>query len=363
MEIKKIIKRCNRCGLPETYPGIQFNQDYICNYCVYYDLFKEREEIVKSQLKEEILKIINNVKKRKYRYHCIVAFSGGKDSSFLLYYLKTKFKLNILAYTLDNGFISPTGLKNIKIITKALNIDSKIIRPGFKLLKELFTYALTERISYPKEILSMVSQLCAVCIGIVFGTAINLAIDLKVPLLFFGFTPGQYPAISLENFLKVDSCLFFSDKVYRDDPLDVLKILSDPIRERFGRKVNKYFFKSHYIPKDLPVPKILFPFHALLDYDEKEIVRKISGLGWIKPKDTDPCSTNCLLNSVGNYACLKQLGYHPYVGELSFLAREGKMTQKEVVEAEKFDEDSYAMTNSLKKLGLIKEQINSKYAY
>lgn len=355
-----MIRRCNKCGLPNTYPGIQFNQDYICNYCVYYDLFKEREETVKMKLNKEIVRIINTSRKKQHGYHCIVAYSGGKDSSFLLHYLKTKFKLNILACTLDNGFISPIAFKNIKIITRALNIDSKIIKPDFKLLKRLFTFALTERISYPKEILSMVSQVCAVCIGIVFGTTINLAIDLEVPLLFFGFTPGQYPAISLENFLKVNSCLFFSEKVYRDDPLDILKILSDPIRERFGKKVNKYFLKSHYIPKDLSVPKILFPFHCLVDYDEKEIVRKISRLGWMPPQDTDSCSTNCLLNSVANYACMKQLGYHPYIGELSFLVRKGKITQKEAFEAEKIDENSYAIASSLKRLGLIKEQIQSK---
>ncbi|MGA1839983.1 MAG: hypothetical protein ACMUIU_05085 [bacterium] len=349
---KRKLKRCNRCGLPETYPGIQFNQDYICNYCVHYDLFKEREEIVKTEVKERIIKLIENIKEQRQKYHCIVAYSGGKDSSFLLYHLRTKYKLNILACTLDNGFLSHTALQNVKTITKALNIDSRIIKPDFELLKEVFTYALTERIPYPKEILSMVSQVCAVCIGMILGTTLNLAIDLEVPLLFFGFTPGQYPAISLENFLKVDSCLFFSDKVYRDDPLDVLKVLSDPIKEKFGKKVGKFFFKSQYIPSGLPVPKILFPFHSLLDYDETEILKEISKLGWIRPIDTDACSTNCLLNSVGNYACMKQLGYHPYNGELSFMVRKGKITRKDAIESEKLEANSYAITNSLEKLGL-----------
>jgi hypothetical protein len=328
----KNIKRCNRCGLPYSYPGIQFNKDNICNYCVYFDLYKEREEAIKIELKKEFSKAIKETKRKKHKYDCIVAYSGGKDSTFLLHFLKKKFGLNILAHTLDNGFVSPTALQNIKRIAKVLNIKYKITKPDFEILKSLFTYALTEKIPYPQEILAMLSQVCAVCIGMVFSTTLNLAIELKIPLMFIGFTPGQYPAISLENFLKVKSCMFLSDRVYRDDPLDVIKIVADPIREKFGEKVNKYFFRSQYYPKGLCVPKILFPFHALLDYDEHEIIKEISKLGWRKPKDTDTCSTNCLLNTVGNYTCIKQLDYHPYIGELSYLVRMGKMKLDEALE-------------------------------
>ena len=92
-------------------------------------------------------------------------------------------------------------------------------------------------------------------------------------------------------------------------------------------------------------------------YKRQDIFRVISKLGWKRPKDTDPCSTNCLLNTLGNYACLQQLKYHPYIGELSFLVREGKISYQEAIKAEEIDENSYAMQYALKKLGLKKEQI------
>jgi len=194
-------------------------------------------------------------------------------------------------------------------------------------------------------------------LGMVFGTTINLAIRDKIPLMFIGFTPGQYPAISLENFIKVNSCIFLSDKVYKDDPLDIIKIISDPIRERFGERVNDYYFKSQYINKDLTVPKILLPYHALLDYDEKSILRKIEELGWVKPADTDACSTNCLLNTVGNLVSLKQLGYHPYTGELAYLVRQGRLKREDAIELEKTENNCFAMRYSLKELGLSRCQI------
>jgi hypothetical protein len=34
---------CTKCVLPETYPGIQFDENGVCNYCIAYDA-REREE-------------------------------------------------------------------------------------------------------------------------------------------------------------------------------------------------------------------------------------------------------------------------------------------------------------------------------
>lgn len=354
MSTKVNIKRCLRCGLPEVYPGIYFNANSICNYCIYADIYKEREDIIKSELCIKFDRLIKKTKGKSRNYDCIVAYSGGKDSTFLLYYLKKRYGLNILAHVLDNGFISKIAKENIKRVTKTLQIDCCVTKPPTEVLTSVFSYALEEKIPYPKEILALASQVCAVCIGMVLGTTLNKAIRLKVPLMFTGFTPGQYPAISLENFFKVESCMFLSDRVYRDDPLDVIKIFADPILEKFGTKIKRYFFRSQYIPTGLEVPKVLFPFHALLEYSEENIIKTISKIGWIRPSDTDSCSTNCLLNTLGNFACIKQQGYHPYIGEMAYLVRKGLLSREEALQAEVMDINSKAMRFSLKKLGFKK---------
>jgi hypothetical protein len=346
------MKRCLTCGLPQTFPGVKFNKQQECNYCLHHSLFKDRDSKIKIELSKRFVKLINNTKRGRHKYDCIVAYSGGKDSTFLLKYLKEKYDLKILAHLFDNGFISETTKKNIMKVTVKLGIDLKVSRPRFSEMKDIFTFALTETIPYPKEILSMMSQVCATCLGMVLGTTIYEAIKRKIPLIFTGFTPGQYPAISLENFFKVDSCVFLSEKVYRDDPLDVFKIMADPIREKLGGKVEKYFFKSQYMPEKTFIPKILFPFHALLRYSESKILNDITELGWEKPKDTDSCSTNCLLNTMGNYSSMKHNKYHPYIGELSYLVREGLMTRREAIKAEKIEVKSFAMKYGCKKLNI-----------
>ncbi|MBN2158235.1 MAG: hypothetical protein JW807_02480 [Spirochaetes bacterium] len=353
----KSLSRCSRCGLPEAYPGVQFGPDGVCNYCLYYDVYRDREAAISAELRRGFLKTIRKIRRERRPYHCVVAYSGGKDSSFLLKYLVEAHGLKVAAHVLDNGFISPAALRNIRRVTDRLKVKCIITRPPMPLMKAVFTHVLTRETPFPKELLAMLSPLCVACQGMVFGTTIRAARRLKAPLMFIGYTPGQYPVISLENYLKVNSCVFFSSEVYRDDPLDVIKIGRDPLHELFGSDIDPYFFPGQYIKEGESVPKVLFPFHGLIEYDEDAIYRELAALGWEKPDDTDPCSTNCMINALGNYACVRKLGYHPYAGELSFLVRTGRMTLGAALEAERVDEGCVAMRHSLEMLGLDREDI------
>ena len=52
-------------------------------------------------------------------------------------------------------------------------------------------------------------------------------------------------------------------------------------------------------------------------------------LDWQKPEDTDPNSTNCLLNAYANKIHEKTYGYNPYVWEIANMVREGVMTRED----------------------------------
>jgi len=49
----------------------------------------------------------------------------------------------------------------------------------------------------------------------------------------------------------------------------------------------------------------------------------------VRPEDTDPNSTNCLLNSYANYVHQQQFGYNPYAFEIAKMVREGIMSREE----------------------------------
>lgn len=354
------MKRCNRCILPETYPGVSFDKAGQCNYCGYYLTSTDMRKSLKENLKKEFYNLIDEAKSKSNEYDCVVCYSGGKDSTFLLMELQNRFNLKILAYTLNNGFLSPKTLMNIKIMTAQLKIEHVMFQPEERIMNKIFRDALTKKITYPKEIVAILSPLCAVCQGMIIAYAFRLAVKKHIPIVFTGFTPGQYPDVSYENFVKSRSCIYFSDSVYKDDPPDIIKIIRDPIDESSGEEAEKYYLKSQYLSKDEKYPHILFPYHAVFEYDESHIYEVIKSKGWEKPSDTDTCSTNCLINTLGNYAFMKQYGYHPYIAEISSMVRQGFLSQKEALKLECIEEDSEAMRYSLNKLGLTKGMISGK---
>lgn len=351
------IKRCAKCALPETFPGTDFYRDETCNYCSYFDTFKEIRRQLKENMKEQFIEIIEKTKNKGKKYDCIVCYSGGKDSTYLLMELQKRFKLRILSCTLDNGYLSQKAVANIKRMTKKLNISHIMFKPEQHVVNKVFKAALTRKIIYPKEITSLLSPLCATCQGMILSYAFNLAMRENIPTVFIGFTPGQYPDISYENFVKSRSCIFFSNSIYKDDPPDIIKIIRDPINEIIGEEAEKYFLKSQYLEKGQRYPHILFPFHSLFEYSEQKIYDSIMNIGWEKPDDTDACSTNCLINTLSNFAFMLQYGYHPYIAEISMMIREGYLSYNEGLRLEKFSTSGKAMKISLSKLGITEKDI------
>jgi hypothetical protein len=71
---------------------------------------------------------------------------------------------------------------------------------------------------------------------------------------------------------------------------------------------------------------------AFLEYDEEKILQSISRLGWEAPRDTDPNSSNCLLNTFANQVHLDRYGFHPYAMENAGLVRDGCLDRGEALE-------------------------------
>ena len=93
--------RCTKCLLPETHETIEFDKNGSCNVCKQHEI--KESGIDWNTQKKELDKLVDNYK-GKYDYDCIVPFSGGKDSTWALYYLIKEYKLNPLVVRFDHGF-------------------------------------------------------------------------------------------------------------------------------------------------------------------------------------------------------------------------------------------------------------------
>jgi len=109
-------KRCSRCVLPVNYPGIRFDDDGVCNFC-------HGTEEIKLLGEEKFLEVIDKFRNGPGKYDCMVAMSGGRDSTYVLWYAVKKLGLRTLACFVDNGFVPEQTHKNVKTATERLGVD------------------------------------------------------------------------------------------------------------------------------------------------------------------------------------------------------------------------------------------------
>ena len=110
------LKKCAKCILPETYPFINFDENGICNFCNDYEKQKFKGE-------NKLLEVLDRYRSSDGKPDCLVGLSGGRDSSYGLHLLKTKYKMNPIAYTYDWGLTTDISRINQSRICGKLGIE------------------------------------------------------------------------------------------------------------------------------------------------------------------------------------------------------------------------------------------------
>ncbi len=119
------LKRCTKCILPETFPFIEFDVNGVCNYCRNYQRQKIRGE-------NELLIIADQNRKTINKPECLIPFSGGRDSSFVLHYVAKELKLRPIAYSYDWGMITDLARRNQSRMCGQLGIEHILISANIR---------------------------------------------------------------------------------------------------------------------------------------------------------------------------------------------------------------------------------------
>ncbi len=117
-DIQKIraLKRCAKCILPVTMPMIDFDENGVCNYC-------RNHKKIRVAGKDALEKLLAPYRRNDGEPDCIVAFSGGRDSSYGLHYLKKEMKMNPIAYTYDWGMVTDLARRNQSRMVSSLGVE------------------------------------------------------------------------------------------------------------------------------------------------------------------------------------------------------------------------------------------------
>ena len=116
---------CVRCVMDTVADkNIFFNEIGVCNHCIRYDNLIDTR-VLKGQLaKDKLAQLVARIKShgKKSEYDCIIGVSGGVDSTYVAYLVKS-LGLRPLAIHFDNGWNSEQAVSNIEKVLSKLDID------------------------------------------------------------------------------------------------------------------------------------------------------------------------------------------------------------------------------------------------
>ncbi|WP_437677701.1 amino acid adenylation domain-containing protein [Sorangium sp. So ce131] len=300
---------CVKCGLASSFPNTVYAADGVCSHCVAFEKYKD---VVRDYFSDmaELEAIVGEMKQEgNARYDCIVALSGGKDSTYALCRM-IDLGARVLAFTLDNGYISDEAKHNIDRTVARLGVEHRYVSTEH--MREIFVDSLRRH-----------SNVCNGCFKTIYTFAINIAHEIGVRHIVMGLSKGQLFETRLSALFRASS---FDNAVFEKNLLDARKIY-----HRIGDAVSLRL-NTECVRDDAVMDRIRFvDFYRYCHVSRVEMYDYIQRkVGWSRPIDTGR-STNCLLNDVGIYVHNRERRYHNYSLPYSWDVRMGHISREEAM--------------------------------
>jgi len=129
---------CKRCIMDTSDPGIEFDENGLCNRCRNYYVRIKSDLHYDEDGKQKLNAMVDKIKRdgKNKEYDCIIGVSGGVDSTTVAYYVK-RLGLRPLAIHVDNGWDPEFAIRNVEKILKVLNIDLRTYVLDWEVFKDL----------------------------------------------------------------------------------------------------------------------------------------------------------------------------------------------------------------------------------
>ncbi len=326
------MKICSKCVMPETAESLKFDKTGSCSVCKQIKIKKNKIDWNK---KNKELDYIIQSHKDKYEYDCIVPFSGGKDSTFTLWYLVTQKKLRPLVVRFDHGFYRENLENNNEKTLKKLGVDCLNFKSNFKIVKMIMLESLIRR-----------GDFCWHCHVGVTAYPVKIAIEKKIPFLIYGEPSSEYGSfydyedneiLNVEKFNKMTNLGINAEDMYgmikdRFKDANINKKDLDPFKFPSQEELNKNkilgIYLGSYIPWD--VKKQVSIIKQELDW-KGDVVEGI-------PPEYDYEKIECYMQGVRDYLKFIKRGFGRTSHLTSIDIRNGRLKREDAVRlVEAFD--------------------------
>jgi len=315
------MRRCTRCVLPDTVPGITFNAEGACSYC-------QRYQPQQSLGVETLEHLVAAAKKSAHKYDCVVAASGGRDSTYVLYLAKAVYDLNVLAVHYDHEFVVPHAMANLRTACERLKIDLVSIRSQRGVGRKLVRAGLRCSDKYA------CFALCRACEYGYHSAAYRAAIQHKVPMIWWGASKLEHTD-DLRSMIPKPS---FARRLSKFLNVNLYRTIQYSLLQQFEFPVPGNPISPRAIPalKDKDIKEVFVFDH--IGWERNKIKDTIAKeLGWQKPPGSiSTWRTDCSLYPLANYCYFKACGCSKACFGYCNMINSGQMRREEALHQEEY---------------------------
>lgn len=327
-------KICKTCVLPES-SLFHLDETGNCKICNSPESFKH---ILKKPDKEKLSKLIDQIKRdgEKQKYDCIVAWSGGRDSTFMLHELVKTHNLRCVAVFGKTPFTPNEIIDSVRSISDKLKIELiEVQTPSHH--QKIAGYCLNEYLKTQAPIL--INLACASC-KFVNKEIFKYALRLGIKTVIYGGNRFEYfPSGPASININSEDRYSFLNMV-RDNISRLIKgigiLTTSPALLKYCLtffKASVLYVNQYTIYLRLRYPNIFrFDYYHYADWDETKINAVLIDLGWKLPSGCNSTwRADCVFEAVKNTAFKRQLGFTYAQAMYSNLVRGNKITREEAL--------------------------------
>jgi hypothetical protein len=296
-----------RCILSDKTPGISFNDEGICNYCI--------DEFPNYLPKGEprLIEILNKIKNKPgSEADCLIGLSGGKDSTYSLVKLKEEYGMRVEAFSYVHEGSVNFALENAKKVCQNLNIKLHIVSLEKQRHLKTFTGFFKAYLKSPS--VTTAGIMCVACKHLHL-LGYNIAKERNIPSIVWSTSPLEYsPFLALKY--KGGKNQFERESNSKGAVLLLKEMFSSiefPLTfiKHFDTCFNgclAAFPTSNYLMKKYPeITPIMF--YDYINWSPLEIKNYIKKYNWKEPDNfQNDWHSDCLFNIFKEYTFQNSLG-------------------------------------------------------
>lgn len=284
------------------------------------------------------LKAVFDKHRGKGEYDCLVPYSGGKDSSYVLMTC-VQHGMRPLAYNFNNHFQTPIGKQNMETVVRSLGTAMVNFAPDWRTARSLCIKGLEK-----------IGDFCWFCNAGSLASSVLRAVKEGIGLVVFGEEAAEYDARfgfgqQFETKFRKLGQEGIPETEFLDQNItekDMTPYCLPPLAQREGLDV---IYLGKYIR-----------------WDKEEIISTIkSELGWMEGEVVGAATTyehiDCKYTGIRDYIKFLKRGFGRHTHLASVKVRQGKITREEALAEAALDGvEPPNLQEFLDDLGLTREQ-------